>query len=73
MGCERGFVKKLEIFLLVLVMLFGIGLRSPELLNCNPLFGFDQGRDYLAVRKIVVDKKLTLIGSEVGGVLVQTP
>jgi len=60
-------MKKIETFLLILVMLLGIGLRSVELLNHNPLFGFDQGRDYLAVRKIVVDKKLTLIGSEVGG------
>jgi len=47
-------------------MLLGIGLRSPELLNRNPLFGFEQERDDLAVRKIVVEKKLTLIGAEVG-------
>lgn len=59
-------MKKIELFLLVLVMLLGIFLRSPEVVNRNPLFGFDQGRDYLTVRKIVVDHKLTLIGSEVG-------
>ena len=47
-------------------MLLGIGLRAPEVLNHNPIFGFDQGRDYLAVRKIVVERKPTLIGSEVG-------
>lgn len=45
----------------------GILLRSVEILNKNYLFGFDQGRDYLAVRNIVVNHKLTLIGSEIGG------
>lgn len=41
-------------------------LRSVEVINGNFLFGFDQGRDYLAVKNIVVDHKLTLIGSEIG-------
>lgn len=59
-------MNKLEITLLILVMLLGIGLRSVEVINKNPIFGFDQGRDYLAVREIVIDKKPTLIGSEVG-------
>lgn len=46
----------------------GIGFftRSIEVLNKNYLFGFDQGRDYLVVKSIVVDHKLTLIGSEIG-------
>jgi len=35
-------------------------------LNGNPVFGFDNGRDYLAVKSIVVDHKLTLIGEELG-------
>lgn len=47
-------------------MLLGIFLRSPEVINHNPLFGYDQGRDYLVVRDLVVNHKLTLIGSEVG-------
>lgn len=59
-------MRKKEIILLVLIIFLGIGLRSVEVLNKNFLFGFDQGRDYLAVRKIVVEKKPTLIGSEVG-------
>jgi len=52
-------------FFLVTVML-GVSFRSVELLSNNYLFGFDQGRDYLAVKSIVEDKKITLIGSEIG-------
>ncbi|MEK7502053.1 MAG: glycosyltransferase family 39 protein [Patescibacteria group bacterium] len=48
------------------VLVSGIALRSVEVVNRNFLFGFDQGRDYLAVKNIVVDHKLTLIGSEIG-------
>lgn len=59
-------MKRIEITFLVLIILLGIGLRSPDVLSKNFLFGFDQGRDYLAVREIVVDKNLTLIGPEVG-------
>lgn len=53
-------------FLLVAILLLGIGLRSPEVLNRNFIFGFDQGRDYLAVREIVIQRNPTLIGPEVG-------
>lgn len=56
------------IFYLILfaVLVSGVILRSVEVLNKNYIFGFDQGRDYLAVKNIVVDHKLTLIGSEIG-------
>ena len=47
-------------------LIVGVILRSVEVVNKNFLFGFDQGRDYLAVKNIVVDHKLTLIGSEIG-------
>ncbi len=58
---------KLIIFIILLTALAsGVILRSVEVVNRNFLFGFDQGRDYLAVKNIVVDHKLTLIGSEVG-------
>ncbi len=50
----------------VVTLSLGVALRSVEILNHNYLFGFDQGRDYLQVRDIVVNKKLTLIGSEIG-------
>ena len=58
---------KIKIILIFLTLLFGIGLRSVEVINRNFLFGFDQGRDYSAVKKIVVERKPTLIGAEVGG------
>lgn len=52
--------------ILFIALASGIILRSVEVLNRNFLFGFDQGRDYLAVKSIVEDHKLTLIGSEIG-------
>ena len=59
-------MKKILITLLILSIVFGVLIRSVEVLNRNYLFAFDQGRDYLAVRSIVVDHKPTLIGSELG-------
>lgn len=41
--------------------------RAIELLNHNYLFGYDHGVFFQDVKKIVVDRKLTLIGTEVGG------
>lgn len=52
--------------LIILVVYLTLILRVVEVLNKNYLFGFDQGRDYLAVKSIVVDRKPTLIGSEIG-------
>src|SRR3989344_1668955 len=52
--------------LLIIGIAAGILNRSTELFAHNYLFGFDQGRDYLAVKNIVVGHKLTLIGSEIG-------
>lgn len=65
------FHKTINLKRIVSIMLFvaltsGVILRSVEVVNGNFLFGFDQGRDYLAVKNIVVDHKLTLIGSEIG-------
>src|SRR3990167_6976885 len=53
---------------IVVILLFtlGISLRSVEVLNGNYLFGFDQGRDYMAVYNIVENHKFTLLGAEVG-------
>ncbi len=56
----------IEIILLVIILGISFFSRSIEVLNKNYIFGFDQGRDYLAVKNIVVDHKFTLIGSEVG-------
>ncbi len=51
----------------VLIVLFSVFPRSVEVLNHNYLFLMDQGRDYMAVKDIVVNHKFTLIGSEIGG------
>lgn len=59
-------MKKLFCIVLLLAIGVGVGIRSTELFSGNYLFGFDQGRDFLAVKSIVVDHKFTLIGSEIG-------
>jgi hypothetical protein len=58
--------KNLFVCLVLFVFLWGSALRVVELISGNYLFGFDQGRDYLAAYDIVVNHKLTLIGAEVG-------
>lgn len=59
-------LKRISYIILFTALASGVILRSVEVVNRNFLFGFDQGRDYLAVKNIVVDHKLTLIGSEIG-------
>lgn len=60
-------MKNIIILLALLASLFGIALRSVELVNHNYVFVYDQGLDMLASRSIAVDHKLTLIGAEAGG------
>lgn len=55
----------LPLFFLIIIF-FGIFVRSVEVLNHNYVFGFDQGREYLVLREIVVSHKLRLIGAEIG-------
>jgi len=61
--------KKTIIFLFVAVAIIILAAlpRSIEFINKNYLFGFDQGKHWLAAKSIVVDHKLPLIGDEVGG------
>lgn len=61
-----NWIKFLYVALFILLVFTALFPRSVEVLNHNPIFGFDQGRDYLAVKSIVIDKKLTLIGAEIG-------
>ena len=69
---KKSFLKKINLFNLWILLFFlgtitlGVSFRSVEILSNNYLFGFDQGRDYLAVKSIIEDGKLTLIGSEIG-------
>lgn len=48
------------------IFLLGLAMRSPEILAGNYLFGFDQGQNYMRAYDIAVNRKFTLIGSEVG-------
>jgi hypothetical protein len=59
-------MKKIFIPFVCFIFIWGIALRAVEIVNGNYLFGFDQGRDYLAAYNIVENHKLTLIGSEIG-------
>ncbi len=52
--------------LLIAIFLLGFFLRAQETLSGNFLFLKDQGRDLLAVKSIVIDKKPTLIGPYTG-------
>lgn len=52
--------------LIAVIFLWGVALRSVEVINGNYLFGFDVGRDLQVARDIVVNHKLTLIGAEIG-------
>jgi len=58
--------KKTFLVLILLIFLLGFALRAVEILSGDFVFLFDQGRDYLDVRKIVVEHKLTLIGPHTG-------
>lgn len=59
-------MKKIFIPLFILLVFLSLFPRSIETLSHNYVFGFDQGRDYLAVKNIVIDHKFTLIGPEIG-------
>lgn len=60
-------MRKTFIILSIAILLLSAIPRSVEILGGNYLFGFDQGLFYQDVKKIVVDHKLTLIGSFSGG------
>lgn len=52
--------------LTAVIFLWGVALRSIEVLTGNYLFGFDIGRDMLVARSIVESHKWTLIGAQIG-------
>src|SRR3989338_7741624 len=60
-------IKRKFLLISILILLLALIPRSVEVLSGNYLFGFDQGQFYDDVKKIVVDHKLTLIGTQVGG------
>ena len=62
------FIKKKNFtFFLLAIVILGSIPRSIEIISGNFLFGYDQGVFFQAVKEIIVNHKLTLIGTEVGG------
>lgn len=62
------FIKKKNFaFFLLIIVILGSIPRSIEIISGNFLFGYDQGVFFQAIKEIVVNHKLTLIGTEVGG------
>lgn len=60
-------MKKAIILVLFFLLIFLSFIpRSVEVLNGNFIFLLDQGRDYMAVKNIAVNHKLSLIGAEIG-------
>ncbi len=53
-------------FIVFIIVFLSVFPRSVEVLNGNPIFGIDQGREMIAAKNIVVDHKLRLIGTELG-------
>ena len=58
--------KTLLAIIVLLILFLSLFPRSIDFLNGNPVFGFDQGREYLAAQNIVVNHKPILIGTEIG-------
>lgn len=60
------FTRIISVILSILLLFLSFVPRVIEVLNRNFIFLLDQGRDYMAVKNIVLNHKFTLIGSEVG-------
>ena len=64
---KKGNNKKIILSLLFILLVFlSLFPRSVEVLNGNPVFGFDQGREMLAAKNIIINHKPILIGTELG-------
>ncbi len=59
--------KKILFLIIILIVYLALVPRILTALKGDYIFGFDQGRDYLVAKSIVVDHKPRLIGSELGG------
>jgi hypothetical protein len=58
---------RLLIILAFVVIIIAAIPRSVEVFSHNFIFGYDQGKHWLAAKSIVIDHKFPLIGDEVGG------
>lgn len=62
------YVKQYGVYLLLsLFLILGLIIRSEGIFNNHVLFLFDNARDYLYVKNIVVDHRIYLIGPSSGG------
>lgn len=55
-------MKKIALLSVLFILILGFGLRAQEFISHNFLFLLDQGRDMMAVKGILYDHHLTLIG-----------
>ncbi len=56
-------MKKIVSFIIfIVILILGFGLRAQEMISHNFLFLLDQGRDMMAVKGILYDNHITLIG-----------
>ncbi len=55
-------MKKIVLLAALFILILGFGLRAQELISHNFLFLLDQGRDMIAVKSILYDHHITLIG-----------
>lgn len=62
----KNYEKMLKALSILIIFILAIITRSAGLISKDYVFGFDQGRDYLAAWNIAVNHKLTLIGAELG-------
>lgn len=57
---------KLSYIYLIVLLFTAFLTRGIAAFNSNPIFGFDQGREWLAAKDILINHKFTLIGTELG-------
>ncbi|MFH0749597.1 MAG: hypothetical protein V1917_01610 [Candidatus Gottesmanbacteria bacterium] len=57
----------LLIIIISVILIIAAVPRSVEVFSQNFIFGYDQGKHWLAAKSIVIDHKFPLIGDEVGG------
>lgn len=66
LGNDMNYKKLLFVFSVLFLVGISLFPRGVEVWNHNYIFGFDQGRDYLAAKDIVDNHNFTLIGPEIG-------
>lgn len=63
---KSGSRHTIQVLIFLTLLVYGVIVRSIEVVTRNYVFVFDQGRDYLAAWNIAIGHKLTFIGAEAG-------